>query len=295
MIFYIIGAILIVLLAFSIIIVPEAHTYVVERFGVYLRSYKAGINIKIPVVDRISRKISLKEQVSDFQPQPVITKDNVTMMIDTVVYWQIFDPKMFAYGIERPISAIENLSATTLRNIIGDLTLDETLTSRDVINTKITSILDEATDKWGIKINRVEVKNIMPPDAIRVAMEKQMKAEREKREQILRAEGQKQAEITTAEGEKMATILRADAEKEKMIRLAEGKARALLETQKAEADALKLLNEANPSNKVIALKSLSSLEKVAEGNATKIIVPSDIANLSGSIETIKSLLEKDKN
>ncbi|MBQ2478396.1 MAG: SPFH/Band 7/PHB domain protein, partial [Erysipelotrichales bacterium] len=222
----ILGIILLAIIISCLVVVPQAHAYIVERLGVYNATWEAGLKLKLPIIERIVRRISLKEQVSDFEPQPVITKDNVTMQIDSVVYWQVFDAKMFTYGVERPIAAIENLCATTLRNIIGELTLDETLTSRDIINSRITKILDEATDKWGIKINRVEVKNIMPPTAIKEAMEKQMKAEREKREKILQAEGEKQAQITTAEGEKEAAILRADAVKEKRIREAEGEAQA---------------------------------------------------------------------
>ncbi|MBQ4011280.1 MAG: SPFH/Band 7/PHB domain protein [Erysipelotrichales bacterium] len=290
----ILGIILLAIIISCLVVVPQAHAYIVERLGVYNATWEAGLKLKLPIIERIVRRISLKEQVSDFEPQPVITKDNVTMQIDSVVYWQVFDAKMFTYGVERPIAAIENLCATTLRNIIGELTLDETLTSRDIINSRITKILDEATDKWGIKINRVEVKNIMPPTAIKEAMEKQMKAEREKREKILQAEGEKQAQITTAEGEKEAAILRADAVKEKRIREAEGEAQALLAVQKANADAIRLLNEAGASDKVIALKSLEALSKVANGNATKIIIPSDVQNLGGAIPTIKELLSGDK-
>ncbi|MBQ1305990.1 MAG: SPFH/Band 7/PHB domain protein [Erysipelotrichales bacterium] len=290
----ILGIILLAIIISCLVVVPQAHAYIVERLGVYNATWEAGLKLKLPIIERIVRRISLKEQVSDFEPQPVITKDNVTMQIDSVVYWQVFDAKMFTYGVERPIAAIENLCATTLRNIIGELTLDETLTSRDIINSRITKILDEATDKWGIKINRVEVKNIMPPTAIKEAMEKQMKAEREKREKILQAEGEKQAQITTAEGEKEAAILRADAVKEKRIREAEGEAQALLAVQKANADAIRLLNEAGASDKVIALKSLEALSKVANGTATKIIIPSDVQNLGGAIPTIKELLSGDK-
>ena len=290
----ILGIILLAIIISCLVVVPQAHAYIVERLGVYNATWEAGLKLKLPIIERIVRRISLKEQVSDFEPQPVITKDNVTMQIDSVVYWQVFDAKMFTYGVERPIAAIENLCATTLRNIIGELTLDETLTSRDIINSRITKILDEATDKWGIKINRVEVKNIMPPTAIKEAMEKQMKAEREKREKILQAEGEKQAQITTAEGEKEAAILRADAVKEKRIREAEGEAQALLAVQKANADAIRLLNEAGASDKVIALKSLEALSNVANGTATKIIIPSDVQNLGGAIPTIKELLSGDK-
>ncbi|MBQ1506169.1 MAG: SPFH/Band 7/PHB domain protein [Erysipelotrichales bacterium] len=292
---WIILAIVIIAIILScLVVVPQAHAYIIERLGVYSATWEAGLKLKLPIIERIVRRISLKEQVSDFEPQPVITKDNVTMQIDSVVYWQIFDAKMFTYGVERPIAAIENLCATTLRNIIGELTLDETLTSRDIINSRITKILDDATDKWGIKINRVEVKNIMPPTAIKEAMEKQMKAEREKREKILQAEGEKQAQITTAEGEREAAILRADAVKEKRIREAEGEAQALLAVQKANADAIRLLNEAGASDKVIALKSLEALTSVANGTATKIIIPSELQNLGGAIPTIKELLSNDK-
>ena len=292
---WIILAIVVIAIILScLVVVPQAHAYIIERLGVYSATWEAGLKLKLPIIERIVRRISLKEQVSDFEPQPVITKDNVTMQIDSVVYWQIFDAKMFTYGVERPIAAIENLCATTLRNIIGELTLDETLTSRDIINSRITKILDDATDKWGIKINRVEVKNIMPPTAIKEAMEKQMKAEREKREKILQAEGEKQAQITTAEGEREAAILRADAVKEKRIREAEGEAQALLAVQKANADAIRLLNEAGASDKVIALKSLEALTSVANGTATKIIIPSELQNLGGAIPTIKELLSNDK-
>lgn len=280
-------------LATCIVVVPQAHTYVIERLGAYLTSWQAGLHLRLPIIDKVVRRISLKEQVSDFEPQPVITKDNVTMQIDTVVYWQVFDSNKFTYGIERPIAAIENLTATTLRNIIGDLTLDETLTSRDTINSKLLTTIDDATDKWGIKVNRVELKNIMPPAQIQEAMEKQMRAEREKREKILQAEGEKQSEITRAEGEKEAAILRADAVKEKRIREADGEAQALLKIQQANANALKLLNEAQPSNKVLTLKSLEALKDVANGHATKIIVPSDLQNLSGLLPAAKELIEKD--
>lgn len=271
----------------SIKIVPQAHAYVIERLGAYFCTWGTGLHVKIPFIDRISKTVSLKEQVVDFPPQPVITKDNVTMQIDTVVYFQITDPKLYAYGVERPISAIENLSATTLRNIIGDLELDHTLTSRDVINTKIRVILDEATDAWGIKVNRVELKNILPPKEIQDAMEKQMKAERERRARILDAEGMKRSEILIAEGHKESAILKADAIKETKIRESQGEAQAILAVQKAYADSLKMLNEANPNNKVIALKSIEAFEKVADGKATKIIVPSEIQSLAGLAATLK--------
>ena len=277
-----------------LVIVPQAHAYVIERLGVYHKTWGPGLKFRVPIIDRLIRKISLKEQVSDFEPQPVITKDNVTMQIDTVVYWQIFDPKLFTYGIERPIAAIENLCATTLRNLIGELTLDETLTSREVVNGNMRQLLDEATDKWGIKVNRVELKNILPPAAIREAMEKQMKAEREKRQQILLAEGEKQAAITKAEGEKEAAILKADAVKEKRIREAEGEAQALLAVQKANADALRLLKEADPSKEVLTLKSMETLQQVSNGQATKIIIPSEIQNLGGLLTSVKEMMSEDR-
>ncbi|MEG0769798.1 MAG: SPFH domain-containing protein [Ruthenibacterium sp.] len=278
----------------NICVVPQATQYVVERLGIYYKSWSAGLHFKVPFIDRVSKKVSLKEQVVDFQPQPVITGDNVTMQIDTVIFFQITDAKLFTYGVERPLSAIENLSATTLRNIIGDLELDHTLTSRDTINTKITAILDEATDKWGIKVNRVEVKNIIPPAEIQDAMEKQMKAERQRRESILRAEGEKRSAILVAEGEKESAILRADAVREQRIREAEGEAQAIMEVQKALADSIKLLNESNPSQKVLTLKSLEALQKVADGKATKLIIPSELQNLAGLVCGIKAMAEDDK-
>ncbi len=277
------------LLISCICIVPQANAYVVERLGVYNDTWSAGIHFKVPFLMRIVNKVSMKEQVVDFKPQPVITRDNVTMQIDTVVFFQVTDAKMLTYGVERPMSAIENLTATTLRNIIGDMELDHTLTSRDVINTKITAILDEATDKWGIKVNRVEVKNIIPPAEIQDAMEKQMKAERLKRESILIAEGEKTAAITKAEGEKESAILRADAVREQRIREAQGEAQAILEVQKALADSLRLLNDAAPNDKVLALKSLEALAKVADGRATKLIIPSDMQNLAGLVTSIKEM------
>lgn len=273
----------------TIRIVPEAQTYVIQRFGTYHATWEAGVHILLPVIDSVAKKISMKEQVADFEPQPVITKDNVTMQIDTVVYFRIFDPKLFTYGVERPITAIENLCATTLRNIVGGMDLDNTLTGRDTINGEITAILDEATDKWGIKINRVEVKNIMPPREIQESMEKQMKAERDKRQAILLAEGEKQAAITRAEGEKESAILRADAAKERAIREAEGKAEAILTIQKAKAESIKMLNEADPNQKVLAMQGLDALAKVADGQATKLIIPSDLQNLGGLIPTMKEL------
>ena len=264
----------------NIKIVPQAKAYVVERLGSYLETWGNGLHLKIPFIDRISNQVTLKEIVKDFAPQPVITKDNVTMQIDTVVYFQITDPKLYTYGVESPISAIENLTATTLRNIIGELELDETLTSRDIINAKMRSILDEATDPWGIKVNRVEVKNILPPHDIQEAMEKQMRAERERREKILQAEGEKKSSILIAEGEKESAILRAEAERESTIRVAEGKAEALLKIKQAEADGIKLLKEASADKSVIALKSIEAMTKVADGKATKIIIPSDLQNIA---------------
>ena len=292
-------------IASNIVIVPQAKAYVIERLGTYRDTWSTGLHFKVPLFERIARKVTLKEQVVDFPPQPVITKDNVTMQIDTVVYFQITDPKLFAYGIESPMAAIENLTATTLRNIIGDLELDQTLTSRDIINTKMRSILDEATDDWGIKVNRVELKNIIPPAAIQESMEKQMKAERERRESILQAEGQKQSQILVAEGEKQSTILRADAEKQAAILKAEaerqaailkaeGEAQAILNVQQALADSIKMLNEANPNEQVIKIKALESFEKAADGQATKIIVPSEIQSLAGLAASFKGLLEEEK-
>ena len=292
MIWLILGIlVLIVLIAVArcIVIVPQANAYVTEWLGVYKASWGAGLHIRTPFVERVVRKVSLKEEVADFTPQPVITRDNVTMMIDTVVFFQVFDAKAYAYGVSRPIQAIENLSATTLRDVIGSMSLDETLTSRDAINTKITATLDEATDRWGIKVNRVELKNIEPPEEIRNAMEKQMKAEREKRSNILLAEGEKQAAITRAEGEKESAILRADAVKEQRIREAQGEAQALLMVQRAKADAVKMLNEAAPSEKMLALRSMEAMEKVADGKATKIIVPSEMQNLAATVTAIKGI------
>jgi len=274
-------------------IVPQAHSFVIERLGAYHESWGTGLHWKIPFIDRISRKVSLKEQVVDFPPQPVITKDNVTMQIDTVVYFQITDPKLYTYGVENPISAIENLTATTLRNIIGELELDHTLTSRDVINTKIRVILDEATDAWGIKVNRVELKNILPPREIQESMEKQMKAERERRARILEAEGQRESEILVAEGHKQSAILQADAIKERKIREAQGEAEAIRNVQQAYADALKMLNEASPTDKVIALKSLEAFQRVADGKATKIIIPSEIQSLAGLATSVKEIFNTD--
>ena len=278
LIFAILLIIILVVLVRCIVIVPQSNAYVTEWLGVYKDTWGAGLHIRTPFVERISRKVSLKEEAADFPPQPVITRDNVTMMIDTVVFFQVFDAKMYAYGVNRPIQAIENLSATTLRDIIGSMTLDETLTSRDLINTKITASLDEATDRWGIKVNRVELKNIEPPVEIRQAMEKQMKADREKR-----------ASILLAEGEKESAILRAEAVKQQRIREAEGEAEALLTVQKAQADAIRMINEANPNHNYLALRSMEAMEKVADGKATKLIVPSDMQNLAATVSAIKEI------
>lgn len=280
----------IIIVAANIKIVPQANAYVIERFGVYYKTWRQGIHFKIPFMDRISRKISLKEQVVDFDPQSVITRDNVSMQIDTVVYYEITDPKLYTYGVERPIIAIETLCATTLRNIIGELELDNTLTSRDKINGRIREILDEATDAWGIKVKRVELKNILPPREIQVAMEKQMKAERERRARILDAEGEKTSQILVAEGHKEAAILRADAVRETKIREAQGEAEAILAVQRAYADALKMLNQAAPTDKVIALKSLETFTKVADGRATKIIIPSEIQSMASLATSLKELV-----
>ena len=299
-------AVLAVVIVISCIkIVPQANAYVIERLGAYYATWTTGLHFKLPFVDRIAKKISLMEQVADFPPQPVITKDNVKMQIDTVIFFQITDCKMYSYGVQSPMSAIENLTATTLRNIIGDLELDSTLTSRDIINTKMRSILDEATDPWGIKVNRVELKNIMPPREIQDAMEKQMKAERERRELILRAEGEKNSTVLVAEGKKQAMILDAEAqkqrqillaeaEKESRIRQAEGEAEAILKVQEATAAGIKLINEAAPSDKVIAIKSLEAFEKAADGKATKIIIPSEIQSLAGLAASLKELTSGDE-
>ena len=286
--------IVLILVVRNIQIVPQAHAYVIERLGAYSTTWDTGLHIKVPFIDRISKKVSLKEQVVDFPPQPVITRDNVTMQIDTVVYFEITDPKLYTYGVERPLSAIENLTATTLRNIIGDLELDNTLTSRDTINDKIRIILDEATDAWGIRVIRVELKNILPPREIQDAMEKQMKAERERRARILDAEGEKRSQILVAEGLKESAILKADAVKEQKIREAQGEAEAILTVQKANADALKMLNEAAPNSQVIQLKSLEAFAKAADGNATKIIIPSDIQGLAGSVTAIKEIWKSEQ-
>ena len=278
-----------VVLIRCIVIVPQSNAFVVERLGVYKTTWEAGLHLKIPFIERVARRVSLKEEVADFTPQPVITRDNVTMMIDTVVFFQVFDAKAYAYGVNRPIQAIENLSATTLRDIIGSMSLDETLTSRDAINTKITATLDEATDRWGIKVNRIELKNIEPPAEIRQAMEKQMKADREKRANILLAEGEKQAAITRAEGEKESAILRAEAVKQQRIREAEGEAQALLLVQKAQADSIRLINEAAPTQNMLALRSMEAMKKVADGKATKIIVPSEMQNLAATVAAIQGI------
>lgn len=287
-------------------IVPQAKSYVIERLGGYQCTWNVGLHFKVPFIDRVARRVSLKEQVLDFPPQPVITKDNVTMRIDTLIFFQITDPKLYSYGVENPIMAIENLTATTLRNIIGELDLDETLTSREIINTKMRASLDTATDPWGIKVNRVELKNIIPPQKIQDAMEKQMKAEREKREAILIAQGEKQSAITVAEGhkesaileaeaEKQAAILRAEAKKEATIREAEGQAQAILAVQKANADGIRMLNEANASREVIELKSLEAFEKAADGKATKIIIPSEIQGLAGMVSSVTEVVKSSGN
>jgi regulator of protease activity HflC (stomatin/prohibitin superfamily) len=301
--YVIIGLILfaIIVIAANVKIVPQSKNYVIERLGAYSNTWETGLHIKIPLIERISKIVSLKEQVADFPPQPVITKDNVTIQIDTVLFFQITDPKLYTYGVERPLSAIENLSATTLRNIIGDLELDNTLTSRDTINAEMRGILDEATDPWGIKVNRVELKNIMPPAEIQDAMEKQMKAERQRREAILRAEGEKaskiliaeglkDSQILSAEGEKQATILRAQAVKEARIKEAEGEAEAILSIQKAEAQAIEFINKSNPGEGYLTIKSLEAFKKAADGQATKIIVPSEIQSIAGLAASVKELL-----
>ncbi|MEQ2639500.1 SPFH domain-containing protein [Coprococcus hominis (ex Arizal et al. 2022)] len=293
----------VVVICSSIRVVPHAHAYVIERLGTYNTTWSAGLHLKTPLIDKVAHRISMKEQVVDFAPQPVITKDNVTMRIDTVVFFQITDPKLFAYGVEKPIMAIENLTATTLRNIIGELELDQTLTSRETINTKMRATLDEATDPWGIKVNRVELKNIIPPAAIQDAMEKQMKAERERREQILiaegekksailRAEGQKESLILSAEAEKQSAILRAEATKEATIRRAEGEAEAILKVQQANADGIKFLNEAAPDQAVLTLKSLEAFAKAADGKATKLIIPSEISGIAGLASSLTEIVTK---
>lgn len=276
----------------NIRIVPQANAYVMERLGAYYKTWQVGLHVKIPFIDRVARKVSLKEHVIDFPPQPVITKDNVTIEIDTVVYFQITDPKLYAYGVENPMAAIENLTATTLRNIIGELELDQTLTSREHINSKIRIVLDEATDAWGIKINRVEVKNINPPKDIQMAMEKQMRAERERREAILRAEGEKKSAILIAEGKKEAVILEAEASKQSAIKAAEGESEAILMVQRATADGLKMLNEAGASQPVLTLKSLEALEKVADGRSTKLIIPSELQGIAGLASSLTEIVKE---
>ena len=296
--FGMVGFLLLILVVIAILIscikiVPQAHAYVVERLGAYHTTWGTGMHFKLPFIDRIAKKVSLKEQVIDFPPQPVITKDNVTMQIDTVIYFQITDSKLYAYGVERPLSAIENLSATTLRNIIGEMELDHTLTSRDVINSKIRVILDEATDAWGIKVNRVELKNIIPPAEIQDSMEKQMKAERERRAKMLDAEGEKRSAILIAEGQKESAVLRAEAVRETKIREAQGEAEAILSVQRALADSIKLLNEANPNEAVLTIKSLEAFEKAADGKATKIIIPSNIQGVAGLATSMKEFFTTD--
>ena len=287
-----VAVLVMILIITNIRIVPQSNAFVIERLGAYQGTWNVGLHVKVPFIDRIAKKVSLKEKVFDFPPQPVITRDNVTMMIDTVVYFQITDPKLYTYGVERPINALENLSATTLRNIIGDLELDQTLTSRDVINTKMRSILDEATDPWGIKVNRVEVKNIMPPEAIKEAMEKQMRAERERREAILIAEGQKQSAILVAEGKKQSLILEAEAHKEAAIQKARGEAEAIREVQNAKAEGLKMLKEAKMDDTVLKLRSLEAFEVAANGQATKLIIPSEIQNMAGIVSSITEIAKK---
>ena len=297
--------IVLILLLTNIHVVQQSRAFVVERLGAYHCTWGVGLHVKLPIIDRVAKRVSLKEQVVDFAPQPVITKDNVTMQIDTVIYFQIIDPKLYTYGVEHPMSAIENLTATTLRNIIGDLELDQSLTSRDHINTQMRSILDEATDPWGIKVNRVELKNIMPPRDIQDSMEKQMRAERERREAILQAEGQKQSQILVAEGEKQSAILRADAEKQAAVLRAEGdkqarilqaeaEAEAILRVQQATADALKLLNESAPNEQVVKIRALEAFQAAADGKATKIIIPSEIQSLAGLAAGLQSLAEEKK-
>ena len=283
-----------IILAANIRVVQQSRASVIERLGAFQAVWSVGLHVKIPFIDRVAKTVSLKEQVVDFAPQPVITKDNVTMQIDTVVYYQITDPKLYTYGVENPMSAIENLTATTLRNIIGELELDQSLTSRDHINTKMRAILDEATDPWGIKVNRVELKNIIPPREIQDAMEKQMKAERERREAILQAEGQKQSQILVAEGEKQSVILRADADKQAKIMAAEAEAEAILRVQRATADSLRFLNEAAPSDQIVKIKALEAFAAAANGQATKIIIPSEIQSLAGLAASAQMLLSKDE-
>mgnify|MGYP000858594550 CR=1 FL=1 len=292
MIFFIILIVLaIVLVSTCVKIVPQAHSFVIERLGVYKETWSVGLHFKIPFLDRVSRKVNLKEQVADFEPQPVITRDNVTMQIDTIIFYQITDPKLYAYGVENPIVAIKSLTATTLRNIVGDLELDETLTSRETINAKMRTELDVATDPWGIKVNRVELKNIIPPRDIQEAMEKQMRAEREKREQILRAEGEKKSAVLIAEGKNQAAVLKADAEKKKRILEAEGEAQAILSVQKATADGIKAIKEAGADEAVLTLKSLEAFAAAADGQATKIIIPSEIQGIAGSVKALAEVIK----
>lgn len=290
--FFILLIIVMIVIIANIKIVPQANAYVVERLGAYSASWGVGLHLKIPFIERVAKRVSLKEQVVDFPPQPVITKDNVTMQIDTIVYYQITDPKMYTYGVDNPMSAIENLTATTLRNIIGELELDQTLTSRELVNTKMRSILDEATDPWGIKINRVELKNILPPKEIRDAMEKQMKAERERRESILRAEGEKKSAILIAEGEKESMILAAEAHKLAAIKKAEGEAEAILKIQTATAEGIRLINDAAPGEGVIAIKSIEAMKDIADGKATKLIIPSDMQSLAGLAASVKEFIKE---
>ncbi|MFI3325139.1 MAG: SPFH domain-containing protein [Clostridia bacterium] len=290
MILAILFVLIVVVVVANIKVVPQSDAYVVERLGTYNSTWQRGLHVKIPLLDRISKRVSLKEQVVDFPPQPVITKDNVTMQIDTVVYFQITDSKLYTYGVDRPINAIENLTATTLRNIIGEMELDSTLTSRDVINSKIRVILDEATDPWGIKVNRVELKNIIPPREIQDSMEKQMKAERERRAKILDAEGEKRSAILIAEGHKESAILRADAVRETKIREAQGEAEAIMEVQRALADSIKLLNESSPTDAILTIKSLEAFAKAADGQATKIIIPSNIQGIAGLASSLKEVV-----
>ena len=285
--------VLVLVIVSNIVIVPQSKVYVIERLGSYSDTWTAGLHVKIPFIERIAKKVSLKEQVADFPPQPVITRDNVTMQIDTVVFFQVMDAKLYTYGVNQPIAAIESLSATTLRNIIGELELDQSLTSRDTINAKMRAILDEATDPWGIKVNRVELKNILPPREIQNAMEKQMKAERERRESILQAEGEKASKILVAEGEKQSTLLRADAAKQARIMAAEAEAQSILKVQQAMADSMRLLNENAPNDQVIKLKALEAMQKVADGKATKLIIPSEIQSLAGLAASAKMLVEND--
>ena len=290
----VLGILVLILVVSNIVVVQQSKAYVVERLGAFRAIWNVGLHFKVPFIERVAKRVSLKEQVADFAPQPVITKDNVTMQIDTVIYFQITDPKLYTYGVEYPMSAIENLTATTLRNIIGEMELDQSLTSRDVINAKMRSILDEATDPWGIKVNRVELKNILPPREIQNAMEKQMKAERERRESILQAEGQKASQILVAEGEQQSAILRADAAKQAKIMAAEAEAQSILKVQQAMADSMRLLNENAPNDQVIKLKALEAMQKMADGKATKIIIPSEIQGLAGLAASAKTLLESDK-